>query len=67
MNLLAVIRIYRPQYLIIGSGSYFTRIQYNALGNPESHATQFDIGRVQAMAYDSIRGRYNHLVLLSDL
>nr|WJN66573.1 vitellogenin receptor [Grapholitha molesta]WKE35499.1 vitellogenin receptor [Grapholitha molesta] len=46
---------YRPQYLIVGSGTTFTRIRYDTLGNPESHATNLDIGRVQAMAYDSKR------------
>ncbi|CAK1590912.1 unnamed protein product [Parnassius mnemosyne] len=46
---------YRPQYLVIGGGASFTRIEYNTLGNPESHATHFDIGRVQAMAYDNVR------------
>ncbi|CAK1543493.1 unnamed protein product [Leptosia nina] len=46
---------YRPQHLVVGSGSLFTRIQYSALGNPETHATHFDIGRVQAMAYDNRR------------
>ncbi|XP_026332795.1 prolow-density lipoprotein receptor-related protein 1 [Hyposmocoma kahamanoa] len=54
-NICQEIETYRPQYLVIGSGADFTRIQYNTLGNPESHATHFDIGRVQAMAYDSIR------------
>ncbi|XP_049879788.1 putative vitellogenin receptor [Pectinophora gossypiella] len=49
------IQHYRPQYLVVGSGSTFTRIQYNTLGNPETHAAHFDIGRVQAMAYDSLR------------
>ncbi|XP_069355921.1 vitellogenin receptor Yl-like [Maniola hyperantus] len=46
---------YRPQYLIVGSGSTFTRVYYNRIGNPETHGTNLDIGRVQAMAYDSIR------------
>nr|AYA29178.2 vitellogenin receptor [Samia ricini] len=46
---------YRPEYLIVGGGQLFTRFQYDMLGNPETHATHFDIGRVQAMAYDSAR------------
>ncbi|CAH2245217.1 jg24981 [Pararge aegeria aegeria] len=46
---------YRPQYLIVGAGSTFSRVHYNAIGNPETHGTNLDIGRVQAMAYDSIR------------
>ncbi|KAF9813271.1 hypothetical protein SFRURICE_017003 [Spodoptera frugiperda] len=46
---------YRAKYLVVGSGQLFTKIQYNALGNPECHATHFDIGRVQAMAYDRYR------------
>ncbi|KAG6453900.1 hypothetical protein O3G_MSEX008367 [Manduca sexta] len=46
---------YRPEYLIVGGSHYFTKIQYDALSNPESHATQFNIGRVQAMAYDNLR------------
>ncbi|XP_013181939.1 PREDICTED: putative vitellogenin receptor isoform X2 [Papilio xuthus] len=46
---------YRPHYLIVGGGASFTRIQYNVLGNPESHATHFDVGRIQAMAYDNVR------------
>ncbi|KAJ0171351.1 hypothetical protein K1T71_012901 [Dendrolimus kikuchii] len=46
---------YHPQYLIVGGGELFTRVQYNSLGNPETHATSFNIGRVQAMAYDSAR------------
>ncbi|CAG4939042.1 unnamed protein product [Colias eurytheme] len=51
----AAIPEYRPQYLIVASGSLFTRIQYNMLGNPETHTTHFDIARVQAMAYDNFR------------
>ncbi|XP_022125502.2 putative vitellogenin receptor isoform X4 [Pieris rapae] len=47
---------YHPQYLIVGGGSLFTRIQYDVLGNPETHATHFNIERVQAMAYDNFRG-----------
>ncbi|XP_068625224.1 vitellogenin receptor Yl [Battus philenor] len=46
---------YRPEYLIVGGGSSFTRVQLHNLGNPESHATHFDIGRVQAMAHDNVR------------
>ncbi|XP_063388118.1 low-density lipoprotein receptor-related protein 1-like [Cydia fagiglandana] len=46
---------YRPQYLVVGAGASFTRVRYDTLGNPEAHATNFDIGRVQAMAYDSRR------------
>ncbi|CAH2057043.1 unnamed protein product, partial [Iphiclides podalirius] len=46
---------YRAQYLVIGGGASFTRLKYDALGNPESHATHFDIGRVQAMAHDNVR------------
>nr|AOX13593.1 vitellogenin receptor [Spodoptera exigua] len=46
---------YRAKYLVVGSGQLFTKIQYDALGNPECHATHFDIGRVQAMAYDRYR------------
>ncbi|XP_045762234.1 putative vitellogenin receptor isoform X2 [Maniola jurtina] len=46
---------YRPQYLIVGAGSTFTRVHYDRIGNPETHGTNLDIGRVQAMAYDSIR------------
>ncbi|XP_072948364.1 vitellogenin receptor Yl [Epargyreus clarus] len=48
---------YRPQYLVIGGGSSFSRWQYNALGNPEAHATTFNIGKVQAMAYDNLRDK----------
>ncbi|KAI8432542.1 hypothetical protein MSG28_013539 [Choristoneura fumiferana] len=46
---------FRPQYLVVGGGASFTRIEYDTLGNPETHATNFNIGRVQAMAYDSRR------------
>ncbi|XP_048001083.1 putative vitellogenin receptor [Leguminivora glycinivorella] len=46
---------YRPQYLIVGAGSSFTRFRYDTLGNPEAHAATFDIGRVQSMAYDNRR------------
>lgn len=46
---------YRPKYLIVAGGQLVTRIQYDTLGNPESHATHLDIDRVQAMAYDSHR------------
>lgn len=46
---------YRTKYLIVGGGQLFTRIQYDELGNPENHATHFDIGRVQVMAYDIFR------------
>ncbi|XP_050671430.1 low-density lipoprotein receptor 1-like [Leptidea sinapis] len=49
------IQEFRPQYLVLGGGSAFTRIQYSSLGNPEIHGTHFDIGRVQAMAYDNNR------------
>ncbi|CAG9792906.1 unnamed protein product [Diatraea saccharalis] len=46
---------YNPIFIVIGGGSYFTHIEMNVLGNPEAHAIHFDIGRVQAMAYDSKR------------
>ncbi|XP_026728447.1 vitellogenin receptor-like [Trichoplusia ni] len=46
---------YRAKYLVVGGGELFSRLQYDALGNPECHATHFDIGRVQAMAYDNYR------------
>ncbi|XP_075985090.1 putative vitellogenin receptor yl [Anticarsia gemmatalis] len=46
---------YRAKYLVVAGGELFTRFQYDELGNPESHATHFAIGRVQAMAYDSFR------------
>ncbi|XP_063833799.1 vitellogenin receptor Yl [Ostrinia nubilalis] len=46
---------YHPLYLVVGGGSFFTRLDYNSLGNPEVHTTHFDIGRVQAMAYDNTR------------
>lgn len=48
---------YRPKYLVVAGKELFTKIQYDALGNPETHATHFDIGRVQAMAYDQFRGK----------
>nr|ASX95053.1 vitellogenin receptor [Conopomorpha sinensis] len=44
-----------PQFLIVGGGSHFTRVRYNSLGNPESRAVRFDIGRVQALAYNNFR------------
>nr|AXY55007.1 vitellogenin receptor [Maruca vitrata] len=46
---------YRPLYLVVGGGPNFTRVDYTGLGNPESHTTHFDIGRVQAMTYDNTR------------
>ncbi|XP_052744122.1 putative vitellogenin receptor isoform X2 [Bicyclus anynana] len=46
---------YRPQYLVVGGGAAFTRVLYNSVGNPETHGAHLDIGRVQAMAYDSNR------------
>ncbi|KAJ8710322.1 hypothetical protein PYW07_009688 [Mythimna separata] len=46
---------YRAKYLVVAGRELFTKIQYDALGNPECHATHFDIGRVQAMAYDQYR------------
>lgn len=50
---------YHPQYLIVGAGSSFTRVHYDTIGNPETHGTNLDIGRVQAMAYDNLRGEYS--------
>lgn len=50
---------YRPQYLVVGGGAEFTRVQYNSLGNPETHATHLNIGWVQAMAYDNVRGKFH--------
>ncbi|XP_061380493.1 vitellogenin receptor isoform X2 [Danaus plexippus] len=46
---------YRPDYLLVASGSAFIRIYYDTVGNPETHSTVLDIGRVQAMAYDNFR------------
>ncbi|PZC70778.1 hypothetical protein B5X24_HaOG214931 [Helicoverpa armigera] len=46
---------YRAQYVVVAGQQLFTRIQHSSLGNPECHATHFDIGRVQAMAYDNTR------------
>ncbi|XP_059055987.1 putative vitellogenin receptor [Achroia grisella] len=46
---------YRPMQLIVGSGSIFTRVYYDSLGSAETHAAHFDIGWVQAMAYDNLR------------
>lgn len=44
-----------PKYLVVGAGSQFTRIRLDMIGNPETHATHLDIGKVQAMAYDNHR------------
>ncbi|KAM3955951.1 putative vitellogenin receptor yl [Aphomia sociella] len=46
---------YTPLSLVIGSGSVMTRVEYDTLGSAETHTTHFDIGWVQAMAYDSSR------------
>ncbi|CAB3229414.1 unnamed protein product [Arctia plantaginis] len=54
-NSCARIGDYRAKYLVVAEGRLFTRIQYDELGNPESHATSFNIGRVQAMTHDRVR------------
>nr|XP_037873823.1 vitellogenin receptor isoform X38 [Bombyx mori] len=48
---------YRPLHLIVGSGRLFTKFRLDAMGNPHSHVTNFSLGRVQAMTYDSVRDR----------
>ncbi|XP_052756265.1 prolow-density lipoprotein receptor-related protein 1 [Galleria mellonella] len=46
---------YKPLYLIVGSGAIFTQVHYDSLGSAETHASHFNIGWVQAMAYDNSR------------
>lgn len=50
------------KYIVVAEGQMFTRLNYNAIGNPEGHATIFDIGRVQALAYDNSRGNQEVVV-----
>ncbi|CAH2097493.1 unnamed protein product [Euphydryas editha] len=46
---------YRPQYIVVGVDSQFTRIRPGIIGNPETHTTHMDLTSVTVMAYDSRR------------
>ncbi|KAJ2941349.1 hypothetical protein O0L34_g3549 [Tuta absoluta] len=46
---------YRPGYIVVGVDSTFTLVQYDALGGHADEPVHFDMGRVQAMAYDTRR------------
>ncbi|KAI5633262.1 low-density lipoprotein receptor domain class A domain-containing protein [Phthorimaea operculella] len=46
---------YHPGYIVVGVDSTFTLVRYDALGGHDDEPVHFDMGHVQAMAYDTRR------------